>query len=265
MVLKALIIDDEYPARQELRYSLAQFNDIEIVGEAASATEALKLIQALEYDILFLDINLPGINGLELTTKLQSLPNKPHVVFITAYDNYALDAFEVNAVDYILKPIDKTRLKRAIDKVAVRENAVKGESVTEDSKTGTPDYLNEEFSSAAGQGEILSNRIVAEWKGKIILVNVDEVFFAYTEGDAVFVKTFAEKMLTRYTLKELETRLHKCNFFRTHRSYIVNIYKVKEILPFFNGTYSLVLEDKERSEVPVSRNQAKKLRKILGY
>ena len=90
MVLKALIIDDEYPARQELRYLLAQFDNVEIVGEAASAKEALKLIEALEYDILFLDINLPGMNGLELTTKLEGIPNRPHVVFITAYENYAV-------------------------------------------------------------------------------------------------------------------------------------------------------------------------------
>lgn len=265
MALKALIVDDEYAARQELRYLLEQFNNVEIVGEAAGAREALKLLQALEYDLLFLDINLPGINGLELAANLQKFPKKPHVVFITAYENYAVDAFGVDAVDYILKPINKPRLKRAIDKVVAKENMTGREHDTEENKSGDSAYVPENSPVAAGPEELMTNRIIAESKGKITLVNVNEIFYAYTEGDAVFIKTFAERMLTRFTLKELEARLHKSNFFRTHRSYIVNIYKVKEILPFFNGTYTLVLEDQERSEVPVSRIQAKKLRKILGY
>lgn len=254
MTLKALIVDDEYPARQELRYLLEQFKDIEIVGEAAGATEAFRLIQVLEYDILFLDINLPGMNGLELTGKFSELSKKPKVIFITAYENYAVDAFAVDAVDYILKPISKSRLKQAIDKVMDKKSKEFEEVISEDS-----------YAATSGASELLTSRIIAESKGRMILVDINDIYFAFTEGDTVFIKTYAEKMLTRSTLKELESRLNKEYFFRSHRSYIVNIHKVKEIQPFFNGTYNLVLEDKERSDVPVSRNKAKRLRTLLRY
>jgi len=256
-MLKALIVDDEYPARQELRYLLEQYKEIEIVGEAAGAAEALKLIQVLEYDILFLDINLPEINGLELTVKFQELTKKPQVIFITAYENFAVDAFAVDAADYIMKPVNKLRLRQAINKV-ISKNKEGEKPINEDKAPGQGD---EEINDPG----LIANRVIAELKGRRILVDFDDIYYAFTEGDLVYIKTFTEKMLTRFTLKELEARLKTGYFFRTHRSYIVNINKVKEIQPFFNGTYNLVLEDKEHSEVPVSRNQSKRLRKILGY
>ncbi|NLL46532.1 MAG: response regulator [Clostridiales bacterium] len=248
MRLRALIVDDEYLARQELRFLLGQFKDIEIVGEAASANEALKLIQALEYDVLFLDINLPGISGVELALKIHKQPNRPEVIFTTAYENYALDAFSVNAVDYILKPVSKPRLGQAIDKLRQKKSetsAAKGAH------------------SPAAPDSITLNRIIAESGGRMVLVDVDKIYYAFMKREMVYIKTFEDEMLTRFTLKELEAKLGG-NFFRSHRSYIVNIQKVKEILPFFNGTSILVMEDKEKSEIPVSRNQSKKLRKLLG-
>lgn len=264
MILRALIVDDEYPARQELRYLLEQFQDVEIVGEAAGAKEAYKLVEVLEYDILFLDINLPEVNGLELTAKFKEFSKKPQVVFITAYENYAVDAFEIDAADYIMKPINKLRLRQAIDKV-INKKKKENEGNAAEGNYKEPGSSSIDVSSLPGRAELISSRIIAELKGRMILVNVDDVYYAFTEGDLVYLKTYEDKMLTRFTLKELEARLNKSIFFRAHRSYIVNINKVKEIQPFFNGTYNLVLEDKERSEVPVSRNQAKKLRKILGY
>lgn len=264
MTLKALIVDDEYPARQELRYMLEKFDDVEVVGEAAGSTEALKLIQALDYDILFLDIKLPGINGLELAATLQTMDKRPHVIFITAYENYALDAFGLDAVDYVMKPIDKIRLKRAVEKVKnIEKQTVYQESV--DIGMKETQKTMEKSPGVGSQGDVMTGRIIAESKGKMILVDVNDIYFAFTEGEEVYIKTFTERMLVRFTMKDLEARLIKNNFFRTHRSFIVNINKVKEIHPFFTGTYILIVEDKERSEVPVSRNQAKKLRKILGY
>ncbi|HHW44314.1 MAG TPA: response regulator, partial [Desulfotomaculum sp.] len=125
MKLKALIVDDEYPARQELRYALGNFENVEIVGEATNAQEALALIKALDYQVLFLDISMPGMNGLELGAAIQELPRQPQVIFVTAYDEYAVQAFEVNAVDYLLKPVDQARLKKAVDKVfKIRQEAV---------------------------------------------------------------------------------------------------------------------------------------------
>lgn len=257
MKLKALIVDDEYPARKELRYMLSKFDNIEVVGEATNAHEALTLIKALDYSILFLDIQMPGMNGLELGKVIQELPNPPYVIFVTAYDEYAVQAFEVNAVDYLLKPFEEARLAKAIERVTklVQQREQKRQEE------------EPEAENRAGEGReemVKIDRIPAEKHGKTVLVNESDIVYAYTEHDYVYLKTATDKYFTRYTLKELENRLNPRIFFRTHRCYIVNLQKVKEIIPFFNGTYTLVVEDNERSEVPVSRAQAKKLRKILG-
>jgi len=257
--LKALIVDDEYPARQELRHMLSNFDNVEIVGEATNAQEALALVKALDYSVLFLDIEMPGMNGLELGEAIQDLPNKPYVIFVTAYDEYAVKAFEVNAVDYIVKPIEEERLKKAVDKVAAllkQENGVAKGSGGDGMQKGIDDE---------GGGQLKVDRLPAEKNGKTFLVNETDIFCAFTENDSVYIKTNDDKLYTRFTLKELQARLNPKIFFRTHRCYLVNMQKVKEIIPFFNGTYNLVLEDKDRSEVPVSRAQAKKLRKIIGF
>jgi len=262
MKLKALIVDDEYPARQELRFALGSFDNIEIVGEATSAQEALALIKALDYQVLFLDISMPGMSGLELGAAIQELPRQPQIIFITAYDEYAVKAFDVNAVDYVLKPVQPGRLKKAIDKVV----KITQEASSADQQPPAADPQEAEARPApAPKGQIKIDRIPAEKQGKTVLVAESDVFYAFTEQDYIYIKTFNDKLFTRFTLKELEARLNPAVFFRTHRCYLVNLHKVKEIVPFFNGTYNLVVEDKENSEVPVSRAQAKKLRKILGF
>ena len=261
MKLKALIVDDEYPARQELRFALSSFENIEIVGEATSALEALALIKALDYQVLFLDISMPGMSGLELGAAIQELPKPPHVIFVTAYDEHAVQAFEVNAVDYLLKPVEPGRLKKAIDKVV----RVSQEYAGADAAAVLEQQDADMRTVPTPQGQIKIDRIPAEKQGKTVLVAESDVFYAFTEQDYIYIKTFSDKLFTRFTLKELEARLNPSVFFRTHRCYLVNLHKVKEIVPFFNGTYNLVVEDKENSEVPVSRAQAKKLRKILGF
>lgn len=251
MKLRALIVDDEYPARQEMRFVLSNFPEIEVVGEAANAQEALALIQALDYSILFLDVSMPGMDGLELGAAIREMENPPYVVFVTAYNEYALKAFEVDAIDYVMKPIDETRLRMAINKVV---------RATEEA---TP--CDEAAVSAEPAPAIRIDRVPAEQNGKTILVSEADIVYAFTEADIVYLQTYEEKLFTRFTLKELESRLDSTTFFRTHRCCLVNLRKVKEIIPFFNGTYTLVVDDRERSEVPLSRAQAKKLRKILGF
>ncbi|MDA8234699.1 MAG: LytTR family DNA-binding domain-containing protein [Clostridia bacterium] len=260
MKLKALIVDDEYPARKELRFLLNHFENVEVVGEATNATEALTLIKALDYSILFLDIEIPGMNGLELGKHIKELPNPPYVVFVSAYDEYAVKAFEVDAVDYILKPIDEKRLGQAIGKItkAIQQKAnAMGANGAGEAESGLEPVLPK-------ANQIKIDRIPAEKQGKTILVNESDVIYAFTEQDYVYIKTFTDKLFTRFTLKELESRLSSTTFFRTHRCYLVNLQKVKEIVPFFNGTYTLIVEDNDKSEVPVSRAQTKKLKKILG-
>ncbi|MEW6541424.1 MAG: LytTR family DNA-binding domain-containing protein [Bacillota bacterium] len=254
MKLRALIVDDEYPARQELRYLLGNFPDIEVVGEAANAHEALALIEALDYSVLFLDISMPGMDGLQLGAAIRELESPPYVIFVTAYNGFALKAFEVDAIDYVMKPIDEGRLRMAINKVirATQEVAPCAEAVD----GGVP---------AAAVPAFRIDRIPAERNGKTILVSESDIVYAFTEQDTVCIKTYDEKLLTRFTVKELEGRLDPNIFFRTHRCCVVNLRKVKEIIPLFSGTYALVVDDRERSEVPLSRGQAKKLRKILGF
>ena len=266
MKLKALIVDDEYPARKELRFLLNKFDNIEVVGEATNAQEALTLIKALDYSILFLDIEMPGMNGLEVGARVQEMPNPPHVVFVTAYDEYAVRAFEVNAVDYILKPFDEKRLTQTINKIVKINQQQQQQANSSDDSGGEQTAVNQDSGAKSGQKPqyIKIDRIPAEKQGKTILVNESDVIYAFTEQDYVYIKTYGDKLFTRFTLKELESRLNPSIFFRTHRCYLANLHKVKEIIPFFNGTYTLIVEDNEKSEVPVSRAQAKKLRKILG-
>jgi len=268
MKLKALIVDDEYSARQELRYALSEFDNVEIVGEATNAQEALTLIKALDYQILFLDISMPGMNGLELGMAIQELPRRPYIIFITAHDEYAVRAFDVDAVDYLLKPVEFTRLKRAVQRVWKLTQELT--SIAVKVVSGTDNEVEENSDSAVLKRELHSTplrigRIPAEKKGKTLLIDEYDVFYAFTEQDYVYLKIFDDKLHTRFTLKELENRLNPAIFFRSHRCYLVNLYKVKEIIPFFNGTYNLLVDDKENSEVPVSRLQAKRLRKILGF
>jgi len=255
--LKALIVDDENSARQELRYLLSSFKNIEIIGEAASAREALALVKALEYQVLFLDVFMPGMTGLELSEAIQELPNPPKVIFVTAYDEYALKAFEVNAIDYLLKPVEPGRLKKAIDKLTMLYQ----ESTNENEQIKNSEIdSNKTFTS-----KIKLDRIPVEKHGKTILIAESDIFYAFSEQDYIYIKTYCDKLVIRFTLKELEARLNPKCFFRTHRCYLVNLYKVKEIVPFFNSTYNLVVDDEEQSKVPVSRAQAKKLRKIIGF
>ena len=256
MKLKALIVDDEYPARQELRFMLENYSDtIQIVGEAANAHEAWELITALEYSILFLDIHMPGLNGLELATRLQEhtqeAGNKaPFIVFVTAYEEFALDAFGVNAVDYLLKPIDPKRFEKTLEKIFTLEE--KRESA--EKQTQAPPQQ-----AAASLG-----LIPVEHKGKTLLLEQENIIYTYASDDYAFVKTFDTRYITRFTLKELEARLNSNVFQRCHRSFIVNIKRAREVIPEYNGTLTLVVDDAERSEVPVSRSQAKKIRQILG-
>lgn len=250
MPLKALIVDDEYPARKELRYLLENHPEIQVVGEAANAYEALELIEALDYAVLFLDIDMPGFTGLELAQKIKELGKSPCVVFITAHEQFALDAFSVDAVDYLLKPIDPKRLAKTVQKI--QEIMSLRSSTPKSQETGRK-------AAPANLG-----LIPVEHQGKTILLDEESIVFIHASNDYTYIKTSRERFLTRFTLKELEQRLNPEQFYRCHRSYLVNIKKTKAVIPLYNGTLILIVDDDEKSEVPVSRAQAKNIRQILG-
>ncbi|UWG96950.1 LytTR family DNA-binding domain-containing protein [Dehalobacter sp. DCM] len=272
MKIKALIVDDESPARKELRYLLKPIEDVLIVGEAENALEAMELIENVDYSVIFLDINMPGLNGIELARKLSNSPDPPAVIFTTAHEEFAFDAFSVHAYDYLLKPVHPKRLDEALNTVRKRLKPVSQAPkvskpplppIPSPSPTVIPDSKVESDKDDATEVRPLEV-IAAENNGKTILIRPEEIIYISTDKDNVYVKTEGEFLLTRYTLRELESRLDQKTFFRTHRCYLVNIKKMRELIPYFNGTYTVVVQDKEKSEVPVSRTQARKLKDILG-
>lgn len=246
MSIRALIVDDEFPARAELRFRLGKHPDVEVVGEAATAREALQLIDALDYDVLFLDVQMPGLSGIELARQLREMERAPRVVFITAYDEYAVEAFGARAVDYLLKPIDDGRLAETLDRLREERQAI-------------PRPAREDHGNQANLAWIPTDR-----EGKTIPIALEDVVFISAEGESVYVHTSGETLRTRFTLQHLNDRLPIDRFFRCHRSYIVNIYNVKEIIPYFNGTYLLGMKDRNHTKVPVSRGNAKRLKQLFG-
>lgn len=238
--VRVLIVDDEYPARKELRAQLSQFADVEIVGEAATADEARKLIEALPYDVVFLDIEMPGRSGLELARELAQRGG-PRVVFTTAYPQYAVDAFDVGAAGYLLKPFDEERLAKVLERLGARSGR-----------------------SAEAAAAAPPPRIPAYRDDVTVLVAPEEVVFAYAEAEQVYLKLHRDRLGCRLTLRELEARLRQYGFLRVHRRFLVNLGKVREVVPYFKGNIGLVLDDAQRTEIPVSRGLAPIVRRSLG-
>ena len=247
MKLRALIVDDEAPARSELRYMLEKADRVEVVGEATNAREAIELIRALNHDVVFLDIQMPGLSGLNVAEIIQELPMSPAVVFVTAYGEHAVRAFELDATDYLIKPFDEKRLLKTVDKILDNRR---------DRQAAAPDQRTE--------GILNIGRIPVEKKGKTILLSTQDIIFVDTKDDYTFIHTYDDSYITSFTLKELEGRLHDDAFFRAHRGFIANLHEVKEIVPMFGGSFLLRVKDSKESEIPVSRRNAKKLRSILG-
>jgi two-component system response regulator LytT len=234
-MLKALVVDDEAPARSELRYLLGEAGGVEVVGEASNAIEALQLIKAIPYDVIFLDIDMPGLSGMQFAEVLAGLAKPPALIFVTAHSEHAVKAFEVAAVDYLVKPVEIDRLKLAIGRLTSPE-------------TGTERV----------------ERIPVEKAGRKILVNVSEIFYVMAKDDYSYLYTDAERYLSTISLSQLESRLERSGFFRVHRRYLVNLDRVKEVVPMYGGTLLLTLRDSGSTQVPVSRRRVPALKKALG-
>lgn len=252
MSLKALVVDDEAPARIELAYLLREIPDVEVVAQAGSGPEACKLLLVLEPQVVFLDVQMPKMDGFAVARRILQLPEpRPPVVFVTAYDQYAIQAFEVNALDYLLKPISPARLQEAVGRVRARL-AVGGEVTRQLQALQT--HL---------QKLPRVQKVPVEKGGRIMLLDPAEIAYAYCQGKKVLVRTAAGEFLTRLTLQELEDRLGH-PFWRVHKGYVVNLERVKEIIPWFQGNYFLVLRDGKDSQVPVGRQKIKEVKELLG-
>jgi DNA-binding LytR/AlgR family response regulator len=247
--IRAVIVDDEKLARDRLRGFLDDADGVEVLGEAADGCSGVSLIDAERPDLAFLDVQMPGLDGFGVLARSE---HHPHVVFATAHDDYAIRAFEVHALDYLLKPISRRRLAETLRRVRARL------------ETQPPDWQK---LLAAMKGE--QRRYDAQLpvhKGKRILVlPTEEVFWFEVEYRLVHAHTESDRYMTSFTLKDLEERLDPDVFFRAHKSRIVNLRHVQAIVPWFGGRFKLVMKNQEKSEVELSRAQARVLRRRMQW
>jgi two-component system LytT family response regulator len=247
--LRTLIVDDEAPARERLRRLLYNNGLVELIGEAEDGIKAVELIDEENPDLVLLDIQMPKLDGFGVIRTLQKLPL---IIFVTAYDEFAIRAFEVNALDYLLKPFTRVRLERAVERAYQElskhtDFAVKLDALFETLRE-QPTYLD---------------RIAVRKGSRIFVINVGDIDWFSAERGLILIHTKEEKYVTNYTLEELEGRLNPSMFFRAHKSTIVNLTKIKEIIPWFTGSHKIRLTT--GAEVDLSRSQAKELRKIIKW
>jgi len=270
--LTALIIDDEPLARQELQYLLDAAGDVQVLAVGTNGIEAVQLIRAHKPDVIFLDVQMPGLDGFAVLKKVLALDKKgrlPQVVFATAYDQYAVRAFEVNAVDYLLKPFDKARLVKTLDKVRVlvaagAENAPSGLDAAAEAKLDALLRMVEER-SVAPAAPPRSGKVVVRAQNRLLLVDQKDVCFASIEGGTISVVTkTVEGDSNCRTLEELMEQLDPEAFWRAHRSFVVNIQHIREVVPWFKSSYQLRMDDRKNTEIPVSRSQTKRLRELFN-
>ncbi|BDR87315.1 LytR/AlgR family response regulator transcription factor [Clostridium tetani] len=252
--INCVIIEDEIPSADELNYTLKNYNFINIVGIAHDGIKGLELIKNLNPHGVFLDINMPSKNGMELAKEIKTWNENIEIIFITAYDKYALKAFEIHALDYILKPFEEERINIAVNRLL---EIVEQKKSDED----IPKILDKLLDKLHSE-ENLIEKIPCDHFGKIILVPLSQIYFCYTEKDKVYIKTYNKEYISNYTLNKLQK---KTKFFRAHRSYLVNLNNIKELFSWFNGTYKLVMKDDKNTEIPISRGNVKHLKDILDF
>jgi DNA-binding LytR/AlgR family response regulator len=252
MAIRTLVVDDEKLARDRLVGFLEGLDDVQLVGQAGDGVEALKRIEEERPDLVFLDVQMPGMDGFEVLKALRT--PLPHVVFSTAYDEYAIRAFEVDAVDYLLKPLSRARVGEAVGRVRSRLGSERNGSDLE----GVLRRFEEQRKVHVSQVPVYSGK-------RILIVPVSEVLWFGVEYRLVYAHTVERAFMTNYTLRELEERLDPALFFRAHKSSLVNLKHVKEIVPWFGGRYKLVMRDQAGSEVALSRAQARELRARLRW
>jgi len=249
--ISAIIVDDEQLACDELAYLLREHADIEVIGTGKNGLDGLRLIEQLEPDLVFLDVQMPGLDGLGVIRQLRekNLP-MPYFVLATAYDQYAVEAFRLEATDYLLKPVDKERLAETIDRVR--------RAAQERPKIPLPDSP-----SAPGVPHRRTKLLVRSGNRNFIVDSQDVVYATIDNGLITMVSTVVEGFSNYRTIEELQANLDPETFWRVHRSYLVNINRIKEVIPWFKSSFQLRMDDKKQTEIPVSRVQTKRLRALL--
>jgi len=269
-LLTALIIDDEPLARQELLYLLQSADGVEVLAQGSNGIEAVELVRTHKPDVIFLDVQMPGLDGFAVLKKLLDKKTAlPQIVFATAFDQYAVRAFEVNAVDYLLKPFDRNRVLKALEKVrAILAGASEPSANPASPQASTDDRLDALLRLVETRTQPVkptSGKVIVRAQNRLLLVDQREICFASIEGGAITVVTGAvEGQSNCRTLEELTDQLDPETFWRAHRSFVVNIQHIREVVPWFKSSYQLRMDDPKRTEIPVSRAQTKKLRELFN-
>ncbi len=287
MTIRAVIVDDEQLARQELEYLLRKSDDVEIVAQGINGVEAVELVRTHQPDVVFLDVQMPGLDGFAVLKKLLDKGRKllpPNIVFATAFDRYAVRAFEVNAVDYLLKPFDEKHVQQTLDRVRTRlAEAAAGFSGAPAASTRHPlkgaSHENAQTTNAVDDrldalvrlleertpAKTTAAKIVLRVGGRLLLAEQRDICFASIEEGTISVATHSiEGHSNCRTLEELLELLDPKLFWRAHRSFVVNIHRIQEVVPWFKSSYQLRMDDRRHTEIPVSRGQTKRLRELFN-
>lgn len=274
-MIRTILIDDEAPARDELRYLLTtnHQNVIQIISEADNATDAITLITKEQPDLVFLDIHMRGLSGLEIAEIIQNVAPRTKIIFATAYDEYALKAFELHALDYVVKPIEEERLAKSIARIVQeKEPHPNNQNAEVTSKTKRPNTILS-ATELPEVSAVLPKKIAVEHEGHIFLVELDSILFITGESGHLEVHTTEGMYYSNKTLTELQNRLQGTTLCRVHRSYIVNLNEVSEVVPWFKGTYWLRLPNisikdgkkvRKIVDIPISKTQVKTIKELLG-
>lgn len=246
---QALVVDDEAPARAELCYLLRRSARVRQVLEAEDSTRAMDILREQDADIVFLDIQMPGLDGLQITQLLATLPEPPAVVFVTAFQEHAVEAFQLAAFDYLLKPVRTDRLNLTLERLAL---------------SARPGWNHRNQSSRGADPAQGGDRLAVSHRGRIVLLAVEEILVAEVSGDRVALVTAEGRFVARLRIQELEERLARQGFMRVHRHYLVNLRHITAVESFVNNTYLLRLQAVDDLAVPVSRRHGQQLRATLG-
>jgi two-component system response regulator LytT len=269
--MTALIIDDEELAREELKYLLDTTGSVEVLAQGTNGIEAVDLIRSHQPDVVFLDVQMPGLDGFAVLKKLLEHGDSeplPQIIFATAYDQYAVKAFDVNAIDYLLKPFDRDRVLQALERARQRlqelptheDTANKAADLSGDIRIGALLKLIEQQQ----QPQRSSGKIILQAQSRLLLVDQKDICFAsIDEGVITVVTPNLEGQSKCRTLEELLDLLDPSTFWRAHRSFVVNINHIKEVVPWFKSSYQLRMADKKQTEIPVSRAQTRRLRELF--
>ncbi|MBV8630385.1 MAG: response regulator transcription factor [Silvibacterium sp.] len=266
--ITALIVDDEQLAREELKYLLDSAGSVEVVAQGANGIEAVDLIREYQPDVVFLDVQMPGLDGFAVLKQLiEHQDSLPQIIFATAYDQYAVRAFDVNAIDYLLKPFDKARVLQAVERARQRlqdTTQAEGEPLGSGGGGGLKLDALIRLIEQQQSPRMNSGKIVLQAQSRLLLIDQKDICFASIDDGIITVATpTIEGQSKCRTLEELLELLDPSTFWRTHRSYVVNINHIKEVVPWFKSSYQLRLDDKKQTEIPVSRAQTRRLRELF--